>query len=81
MEPVYTAMVEDLKAGTYGTKSYKIQLSDDSVRLLKTEHIADDTWDAMMALRQDIVDGNVSVDLITDAQQVRALMTSIEAPE
>ncbi len=81
MEPVYTAMVEDLNAGTYGTKSYKIQLADDSVRLLKTDHIADDTWASMVALRQDIIDGKVSVDLITDAQEVRALMTSVEASE
>ncbi len=78
MEPVYTAMVEDLNAGTFGTKSYKIQLSDDSVRVLKTDHIADDTWAEVMALRQDIIDGKVSVDLITDAQEVRALMTSVD---
>ncbi len=81
MTPVYSAMVEDLKADTFGTKHYKIQLADDSVRLLKTDHIPADTWDAMMSLRQDIIDGKVSVDLITDAQEVRALMTSVDAKE
>ena len=81
MTPVYSAMVEDLKADTFGTKHYKIQLADDSVRLLKTDHIPSETWDAMMALRQDIIDGKVAVDLITDAQEVRALMTSVDAKE
>ena len=79
MEPVYGAMVEDLKAGTFGTKSYKIQLSDDSVRLLKTAHIPAKAWDAAMTLRGDIIAGKVKVDLVTDAQTVRALMTSVDA--
>ena len=81
MTPVYGAMVEDLKAGTFGTKRYKIQLADDSVSLLKTPHISDKSWKAAMALRDDIIAGKVNVDLITDAQKVRALMTSVEAKE
>ena len=81
MTPVYGAMVEDLRADTFGTKRYKIQLADNSVSLLKTEHIADGTWDAMMDLRQKIIDGAVTVNLITDAQEVRALMSSVDAKE
>ena len=79
MEPVYSAMVEDLKAGSFGTKRYKIQLADNSVSLLKTGHIPGAQWDAAMALRDKIIAGSVKVDLITDAQAVRALMTSVEA--
>ena len=81
MTPVYGAMVEDLKAGTFGTKRYKIQLSDNSVSLLKTGHIPAAQWDAAMALRDDIISGKVKVDLVTDAQAVRALMTSVDAKE
>ncbi len=81
MVPVYNAMVEDLKADTFGTKSYKIQLSDDSVKLLQTDHIPAEAWDSMMALRDQIIAGEVTVDLITDAQEVRGLMTSVEAQE
>ena len=81
MEPVYGAMVEDLKAGTFGTKHYKIQLSDDSVKLLKTDHIPADSWTSAMALRDDIIAGKVAVDLVTDAQAVRALMTSVDAKQ
>ena len=81
MEPVYTAMVEDLNGGTFGTKGYQISLADDSVALLKTEHIADEVWQELMAIRDRIIAGEVGVDLVFDAQEVRALMSSIEAAE
>ena len=80
MVPVYSAMVEDLKAGTFGTVGYKIQLADDSVQLLKTDHVPDDVWASIMALRDEII-GGMMVDLITDAQAVRALMTSVDIGE
>lgn len=81
MVPVYSAMVEDLRADTFGTRSYRIQLADDSVKLLQTPHIPADLWDGVMALRDDIVAGRVTVDLVTDAQAVRALMSSVEIGE
>jgi CO/xanthine dehydrogenase Mo-binding subunit len=56
MVPVYTAMVEDLKADTFGTHGYSIGLKDDSVQLLKTKHIPEDVWNEVMALRQQIVE-------------------------
>ena len=81
MVPVYSAMVEDLRDDTFGTRSYRIQLADDSVKLLRTPHIPADLWDGVMALRDDIVAGRVAVDLVTDAQAVRALMSSVEIGE
>ncbi|MGF1627207.1 MAG: BMP family protein [Alphaproteobacteria bacterium] len=78
MVPVYSAMVEDLQAGTFGTESYAIGLADDSVQLLQTEHIPDDVWTTVMQLRDQLIAGDVTVDLVTDAQDVRALMTSVE---
>jgi len=81
MVPVYSAMVEDLKAGTFGTKSYKIGLADDSVHLLKTSHIPADTWSNLMGVRDKIIDGSITVEEITDAQKVRALMSTVEAKE
>jgi len=79
MVPVYSAMVEDLKADTFGTKGYDISMADDSVKMLKTDHIPADQWKAMMDLRQQIVDGKVKVDLVTDAAGVRKLMSEVEA--
>lgn len=80
MVPVYSAMVEDLKADTFGTKHYSIQLADDSVRLLQTNHIPADVWTKVMAVRGDIVSGKIKLEPVFDAQAVRALMTSVDAP-
>ena len=77
--PVYSAMVEDLKAGTFGTKHYQIGLADDSVNLLHTKHIPDDVWADVMKVRDDIVSGKTKIEPIFDAQKVRALMTSVSA--
>ena len=79
LAPVYGAMVEDLKNDTFGTKSYKIQLADDSVKLLKTPHIPAEIWDAVSIARTQIIDGALQVPVITDARKVRELMTSVEA--
>ncbi len=81
MVPVYTAMVEDIMADTFGTRGYQIGLADDSVRLLKTPHIPEDVWGDLMKTRDDIIAGSITVAEITDAQEVRALMSSVEAAE
>ena len=77
--PVYTAMINDLKADTFGTKSYSISLDDDSIKLLKTPQIPDATWAEVMKLRDDIIAGNIKVEPIFDATAVRALMTDVAA--
>ncbi|MGK9170199.1 BMP family protein [Inquilinus limosus] len=77
--PVYTAMIEDLKAGTFGTKPYAIGLADDSVQLLKTKAIPDDVWTQLQAIRADIVSGKVKVEPIWEATAVRALMSDVSA--
>ena len=81
MVPVYSAMVEDLQNDVFGTRSYSIQLADGSVELLKTDYIPADVWGKIEALRKDIVDGKITVESITDAQKVRALMSSVDAKE
>jgi simple sugar transport system substrate-binding protein len=75
--PVYVAMINDLKADTFGTKSYAITLADDSVRLLKTAQIPDAVWTDVMALRDQVVSGAIKLEPVFDAAAVRALMTSV----
>jgi simple sugar transport system substrate-binding protein len=81
MVPVYSAMVEDMQNDTFGTHGYAIGLADDSVQLLKTSHIPDDVWSAVMAVRQQIVDGSMKLEPVWDAEAVRALMSSVEIGE
>jgi len=78
MVPVYDAMVQDLMAGTFGTRGYQIGLENDSVRLLQSPHIPSDIWSELMDLRNKIISGEISVANISDAQEVRALMTSVD---
>ena len=79
--PVYTAMVEDLKSGAFGTVNYAIQLADDSVQLLRTAHISDEIWSGLMDTRAKIVAGEIEVPAIWEATDVRAMMSSVEASE
>ncbi|MGA2189663.1 MAG: BMP family protein [Steroidobacteraceae bacterium] len=79
--PVYSAMIEDLKAGKFGTHPYSIQLSDDSVRLLHSKYIPDNVWSEIEAVRTRIIGGQVKVDPVWDALTVRAMMTSVAAPK
>lgn len=75
--PVYIQMINDLKADTFGTKSYAINLADDSVKLLKTAQIPDAIWTEIMALRDQVISGAIKVDPVFDAAGVRALMTAV----
>lgn len=81
MVPVYSAMVEDLQNGTFGTKSYEIGLADDSVQLLHTDHIPEDVWTSVTQVRDQIIAGDIEVSIVTDAQAVRDLMSSVEIGE
>ncbi|MBX3567688.1 MAG: BMP family protein [Rhizobiaceae bacterium] len=78
IEPVYAAMIADLKADTFGTKSYSIGLKDDSVKLLKTAQIPDDVWAAIEPIRADIISGTIKVEPIYEATAVRALMSDVK---
>jgi len=78
VEPVYTAMIGDLKDGSFGTKHYAIDLKDGSVALVKTKQIPDDVWKSVMALRDDIISGKITVTPVYDAAKTRALMSDIK---
>ncbi|MBC56612.1 MAG: BMP family ABC transporter substrate-binding protein [Confluentimicrobium sp.] len=75
LTPVYQAMIEDIKADAYGSRNYDINLKDDSVALLKTDQIPDDVWDEVMAVREQIVSGEVKVTPKFDADSVHALVS------
>jgi simple sugar transport system substrate-binding protein len=78
--PVYSGMIEDLKADKFGTHPYSIQLSDDSVQLLHTSHIPDAVWNEVQAVRKQIIDGSLKIEPVWDAADVRKLMTSVTEP-
>ena len=76
IEPVYAAMIEDLKADTFGTQALYDQPQRRFGRsCCKTKHIPDDVWAEIQALREDIISGKIKVEPVFDAAAVRALMT------
>ena len=75
--PVYTAMIQDLRDGKFGTYEYSIKLADDSVHLLKTSHIPDKIWTELQSIKQDIIDGKIKVEPHFDAAAVHALVTEV----
>lgn len=77
LTPVYTAMIEDLKADKFGARNYDISLKDGSVALLKTKQIPDDIWAQIEALQKDIVDGKIKVEPHFDAEAVHALVNAM----
>lgn len=81
LAPVYTAMIEDLRADVFGTRNYDIQLADDSLSLLQTEHIPEDIWAEIEELREAIIAGEIVVEPVYDAESVHALVTAIDVPE
>ncbi|MDB6082511.1 MAG: family transporter substrate-binding protein [Gammaproteobacteria bacterium] len=78
--PVFSAMIEDMKANRFGTHAYPIQLADDSVQLLHSKHIPDKVWSDVEAVRKQIVEGKLKLEPIFDAAKVRALMSSVATP-
>jgi basic membrane protein A and related proteins len=80
LEPVYSAMIEDLNAGTFGTHPYSIRLADDSVRLLHSRYIPGNVWTDIEAVRTQIVTGQLRVEPVWEASAVRAMMSSVAAP-
>lgn len=77
LEGVYARMIDDLKAGTYAQAQYKIGIADESVHLLKTKHIPEDVWAKVQGIRQEIVDGKITVEPVFDAAEVRKLMSAV----
>lgn len=79
--PVYSAMIQDLKDGTFGTKHYAITIADDSVQLLQTDLIPDDVWSEVQEIREQIVAGDITIEPVFEATAVRGLMTDVTAAE
>ena len=77
--PIYVAMIEDLKAGNYGSRNYDLKLSDDSLKLLKTDNIPAEVWAEVQALREEVISGAISVESKYDAASVHALVKTVEA--
>ncbi len=78
LTPVYTAMINDLKADKFGTQNYDIKLSDNSLSLLKTKNVPDDVWAQVDAIKADIISGKIVVEPKYDADSVHKLVKTVQ---
>ena len=78
MTPVYTAMIEDVRSDTFGEKTYAITLADGSVSLLETPQVDEQAWEEVMAVKDQVLSGEIELEPIFDAAAVRELVTVAE---
>ncbi|MCA0921278.1 putative B6 ABC transporter substrate-binding protein [Pseudooceanicola nanhaiensis] len=75
MGPVFTQMVKDIEADTFGTASYALNLEDGSQRLLKTDHIPEDVWAELEDVKAKIISGEIEVEMVIEPAATRAMMS------
>ena len=75
MTPVFTQIIEDVENGSFGSNTYALNLEDGSQRLLKSEHIPEDVWAEIEAVKAGIIAGDIEVEMVLEPAATRALMT------
>ena len=70
---VFKAAIADIEAGTYGTHTYTLGLSN-GVSLLKTKHISASVWSLVQKDRKGILSGSIKVPLTPTKASVTTLM-------
>ena len=73
-------MINDLDEGTFGTKSYDLNLTNDTIKLLKTDHIPDDVWSGIEQVRQEIIDGSIKIAQVREIDELKATMSAVSGP-
>lgn len=72
--PTYKQAIEDIDAGTFGTKGYTLDLANGGISLLKTDLISPDAWSAVEDAKAKITSGEVEVPLTAKKSEVQALI-------
>lgn len=70
----FTQAVKDVKAGTYGTHGYDLNLQNGGVSLLKTKYIPASTWTAVQQAKSQILSGKIKIKVTHKAGEVQALL-------
>ena len=71
---LYTRAIEDIGAGTFGQEGYTLNLENEGIALLQTEHIDDELWTELEDTRQQIIDGEIEVPYTAEQSEVEALI-------
>ncbi len=72
--PAIKQAIEDVNAGTFGKEPYTLNLANEGISLLKTDHIPADVWTEIEGVKAQIESGEVKVPLTAKKAEVQALL-------
>jgi simple sugar transport system substrate-binding protein len=74
---IYKQMIDDLKSGAFG-KTYLMDVKNGGVHLLELpESVGQDVKDALAKAEKGVVDGSIKVDVIGDAEAMKAKLAEL----
>jgi simple sugar transport system substrate-binding protein len=73
--PIFEEAIAQIQAGTFGQKSYFLNL-DNGMGMLQTQYIPADVWSKIETAKQGVLDGSVKVPVTTKSSQVKTLIAS-----
>lgn len=73
-EGVYKDAISDVENGSFGERSYELDLNNGGIDLLKTPQVSDDAWSAVEDAKAKIMNGDIKVPLTEKKSQVDALL-------
>ncbi|RFA23367.1 putative B6 ABC transporter substrate-binding protein [Subtercola boreus] len=75
-EPAYVAAIKDVDAGTFGTKTYPVDVENGGMYLQKTDAMTADITAAVDKASQGIIDGSIKPTIATSAAEVAAVIAA-----
>ena len=72
--PVFRRAVAQMEAGTYGSEVLYLGLEEGGIRLLPSEDIPAEVWDAVEEAREDIQAATIEVPVIVSQSELEALL-------
>ncbi|GAB4245857.1 MAG: BMP family protein [Thermoleophilia bacterium] len=72
--PLFKESVRRLADGTFGQEVLYLNLENDSIKLLQTEHIPADIWAEVEDVRQQIIAGEIEVPVLSSKSDVEQLI-------
>lgn len=75
-EPAYVAAIKDIEAGTFGTKTYSVDVENGGMYLQDTDAMTSDIKDAVQKASDGIIDGSIVPTIATSAAEVAAVIAA-----
>ena len=71
---VDTAIIKDVKAGTFGTHGYNLTLGNGGISLLRSKYISSSLWSEIMTAQKGIIAGTIKVPVATTDAAAKKLL-------